>query len=112
MPVLTQLATSTMYFWQQVEAALINGTVINPTSDVVQMAAVPVPTFGPPPDPTPGQLNPAIWGTGPGPTYWAGILIGPANGGLVLAIGSYVIAVKVTDSPEVPVLWGWGLQIV
>ena len=112
MPVLTQLATSTLYFWQQVQATRIDGTVINPTSDVVAIAFQPVPTFGPPSDPTSGQYNAAIWGTGPGPTYWAGILVGPANGGLVLAIGSYVAAVKITDNPEVPCLWGWGLNIV
>lgn len=110
MGTLTQLATSLEYVWQQVNATRIDGTVINPTSDTVQMAFVPQPTSGPPPDPVPGQLNTAIWGTGPGPTYWAGCLVGP-GGTIQLTQGSYVIAVKVTDNPEVPVKWGWTLLI-
>lgn len=111
MAVLTQLATSLMYVWQQVETSLVTGESYNPTSDVVQMAFVPQPAFGPPPDPATGQLNAAIWETGPGPTYWAGCLVGP-GGTIQLSLGAYVIAVKVTDSPEVPVLWGWGLNVV
>lgn len=114
MPALTQLATSTMYVWQQVEKTDLSGNPLNPTSDTVQMAFVPVPSFGPPPDPASGQLNPAIWGTstsGSVTLYFAGCLVGPANGGVVLTAGEYIIGVKVIDSPEVPVLWGWQLIV-
>lgn len=111
MATLTQLATSLMYVWQEINVSLITGASYTPTSDTVQMAFVPQPSYGPPPDPVSGQFNAAIWGTGPGPTYWAGCLVGP-GGTVQLAAGSYVIAVKVTDSPEIPVLWGWGLLVI
>lgn len=111
MPVLQQLATSTMYFYQQVVATLITtGASYDPTADTVQMSFQPQPSFGPPADPS--SWSPAFWTTGPGSTYFATILVGPANGGLVLPVGSYVAVVKITDSPEIPALFGWGLQIV
>jgi len=98
---LTQSVLSTVSNLFQV---IPSGTY-DPTSDIVQIAITPE-TY-PPTDPTLG-----IWATGswqafpgivPGPTYWAVALIGPANGGIALAIGSYHVWVKVIDSPEVPV---------
>jgi hypothetical protein len=110
MPQLTQPATSTQLVQQEIDATLL-GVQYNPTADVVQMAFVPAPASGLPPNPAPGQWNTASWVTDPGPVYWSSILVGPANGGVVLAPGLYVIAVKITDNPEVPVLWGWNLLI-
>ena len=111
MGTLTQLATSLMYVWQQVDVALITGASYSPVSDTAQMAFVPAPTAGPPPDPTSGQWNAAIWATSSGPTFWLGALVGPA-GTVQLAAGSYVIAVRIVDNPEIPVLWGWNLLVV
>lgn len=115
MAVLYQLATSTMYVWQQIIATDLSGNPVNPTADPAFLAFVPQPAFGPPPNPTPGQLNPATWKTSTSGTvtlYWAGVLVGPANGGIVLAQGAYIIGFKAVDNPEVPVLWGSGLLIV
>lgn len=111
MPVLTQLATSTKYFWQEISATDNAGNTIDPTSDPVAIAFLAQPNYGPPPDPQDSDFHPAIWATGPGPTYWAGILVGPENGGLVLAKGPWISCVRVTDNPEVPEDYGWTLMI-
>lgn len=108
MATLTQPATSTQYVQQQV-MAMKNGSVFDPSGDVVQMSFVSLPQYGPPPNPS--SWNAATWEVDPGPVYWASILVGPANGGVVLAAGAYVIAVRVTDNPAVPVLWGAQLII-
>jgi hypothetical protein len=43
------------------------------------------------------------WASG-GPPYFAQILIGPANDGLVLAVGTYSIWFQLVDTPEIPVV--------
>lgn len=45
----------------------------------------------------------AAWATDVSGNYWATILVGPENGGIALAAGSFVCWVRVTDSPAVPV---------
>ena len=105
---LTQPATSSQYVQVQVIATL-DGAPYDPTSDVVQAAFIPMPAYGSPPNPTSGQWQAAGWETDSGPVYWASILTGPA--GVALAAGAYRVAVQVTDSPSVPVLWGPFLTI-
>ena len=93
---------------------------------------VPVVTLGPnAPDPLADVLQFAFkpLGTDPGPSDWFGsptaswvpetlngqylaqCLIGPANGGVALAIGSYVVWLKVVDNPEIPVFQAGVLNI-
>lgn len=110
MPALRMPATSTQPVQQQVLATL-GGSPYDPTGDVVKMAFIPSPPGGNPPNPASGQWNPATWEIDPGPVYWASCLVGPANGGVVLAPGAYAIAVMITDNPSVPVLWGWNLLL-
>jgi hypothetical protein len=74
----------------------------NPTSDVVQFAFTPL-TY-PETSPTSGSWVTGSWTTFPGPAYWAQCLVGPANGGTALSLGTYQAWLKITDSPEVPVL--------
>lgn len=88
-------------------AATINGAAYNPTADVVQFA---FPGYGT--DPASTDWHPGTWQTDPGSTYWAQCLVGPANGGVVLAVGSYGIWLKIVDNPEVPVKQVGILQIV
>jgi len=76
------------------------------------MTAIPIPQYGPAPSPTSGQWQAAHLGDGSGPVYWARLLIGPADGGLMPAQGAYRMFVKVTNSPEIPVLAGWQLLVV
>jgi len=102
---LTQSVVSTQYV-QVAVTAMVNGAAVDPTGSAVQMAFVPVTSPPSSPDPTSGEWNAATWETDPGPAYWSQILVGPANSGLVLAIGSYVCWVKVLSSPEVPALPG------
>ena len=72
----------------------------NPTGDTVAMAFTPL-TY---PETSPTSWLTGSWVTFPGPAYWAQALVGPAPGGTALSIGTYQTWVRITDSPEVPVL--------
>lgn len=74
-----------------------NGTSYNPTGDVVEIAFK-LPGV----DPTAPDWHAASWETA-GTSYYARLLVGPA-GGLVLTVGTYKMWIRITDSPEVPVL--------
>jgi hypothetical protein len=110
MVTLTQLAESTEPVQLQVSATS-EGLAYDPTGDPVQIAFVPVPSPPASPDPTDAEWNTAYWETDPGPAYWAGILVGPLNGGVQLEAGAYVAFVKVIDNPAVPVKPGCYLNV-
>jgi hypothetical protein len=116
MVTLTQLATSSMPIQLQV-AAIRNGAAYDPSNGGANPVAIAfVPQTSPPgsPDPTPGEYNAAYWetdGTSPA-SYWASIMVGPNNGGIPLAVGSYVAVVKITDPAATPVLQGAYVRIV
>ncbi len=99
---------------QYISVSVTNSQGVNPTSDAVQFAflgpysnssqsseAVPTSStswytgFWPSTSPVPNTVN----------TYNAAILVGPSGGSLTLKTGTYLVLVKVTDSPEVPVLF-------
>jgi hypothetical protein len=88
-------ALSTEYVKTSV-IAIVNGTVIDPTSDTVQMA---FPLRGV--SPVAGDWKAGSWETVSGLRY-ARCLVGPAGGTVTLAAGFYDCWLKVTDSPEVP----------
>lgn len=98
---LIQSALSTQFVQVQVQAT-VNGAPYNPTNDPVAFAFTELTT--PVTPPAAGDWQPGVWETDPGPVYWAGILVGPANGGFALAQGSWTAWVKITDNPEIPVL--------
>lgn len=104
---LTQSALSTQYVQVQVVAKAPDG--YDPTSDEVQLAF----TRETYPQVQPGGSDwvTGSWETFPGPAYWAQALVGPANGGTALTVGTYLVWVKITDSPEVPVLQPCLLEI-
>lgn len=106
---LTQLAQSTEPVQLQVTAIGPSGGPYNPVADPVAIAFVT--EAEPPPGPTSGQWNTASWETDPGPVFWASILVGPLNGGVPLAVGNYIVYVKITDNPAVPVKAGCYLVI-
>ena len=104
---LSQLAGSTMPTQFAVNAIDAEGNSYNPTGDTVAVAFAlvtsPPTTF----DPGTATWNAATWSTTPGnpnPVFWVNVLIGPANGGIALAAGSYVAYTKITDDPAVPIL--------
>lgn len=78
------------------------GISYNPTGDAVQFAFMPTPTQ------VPGSPD---WVSGSWTTassnilypYSAKCLVGP-SGAITLGIGTYVMYLKITDSPEIPVL--------
>ena len=64
-------------------------------------------------DPLDGDWQTASWSTTPGPlpgNYIAQCLIGP-GGTIALGKGEYAIWVKITASPEVPVIGAGTLQL-
>jgi hypothetical protein len=91
---LEQAALSTEYVKVAV-SAVVNGAVINPTTDTVQMA---FPVRGV--VPVSGDWKASSWETISG-IYYARCLVGPV-GVVQLAAGIFDCWVKVTDSPEVP----------
>lgn len=84
-----------------------SGLVQSPTGDVVTMAFM---TSG---QPTSGDFKTANWetdATGNPTRYFARCLVGP-GGTTTLGVGVYVVWVKVTDSPEIPVKPAGELEI-
>ncbi len=81
-------------------SARSSGVWVNPTSDVVAMA---LPYRGV--APVSGDWKTASWetdSTQSPATYYARLLVGP--GGTAYQAGTYDVYVKVTDTPEIPVL--------
>lgn len=110
---LTQLASSTEPV-QFLVKATANGARYDPSGDPVSVAFVPATSSPAAENPASGEWNTASWEVDPGdpPTYWASILVGPLNGGIALAAGTYLCVVRVTDNPAVPVKLGAYLVIV
>lgn len=97
-------ATSTQY----IEVPVTNSQGINPTNDAVRFAFLG-------PYSNTSQANSAIptttttyytgeWQSDTSP-YLAAVLVGPTGGVVALTAGVYLIVVKITDNPEVPVLY-------
>lgn len=93
---------SLQYVGVPVKATASDGTTLNPTSSAVQMAFMPQATQVP----QNADWQSAIWATRSGnilEPYAAQCLVGP-GGTIQLPIGTYVIYVKITSSPEIPVM--------
>lgn len=105
---ITQSAVSLQYV-QAAVTATAAGAPVNPTSDVVQFAFMPGSTA-----PGSSDWKTGTWdGTAPrltGNGYLAQCLVGP-GGTIALAAGTYTMWIKITDSPEVPVMQVGLLQI-
>ena len=87
-------------------AATVNGVVIDPTTDTVRMAFMPLGT-----KPTPADFKAADWETLASaiqitPTlstrYVARCLVG-TGGAIALSAGTFGVWLKVTDNPEIPI---------
>ena len=104
---ITRSVLDTRYVAIPVTATGTAGTPINPTSDTVQFAFTAQNI-----NPGSGDWHTGSWATTSSGGYEAQCLVGPAPGALALAPGVYQIWVKITDSPEVPVIPADLLQIV
>ena len=99
---------STQYVLVPVSATKA-GAAYNPASDTVQFAFMPTATQVP-------QVSDWVAGSWDTVTsnllypYQAKCLVGP-SGTTTLGIGTYVMYVKITDSPEIPVLIAGQLQV-
>jgi hypothetical protein len=111
---LEQLAGSTEPIQFAIAAIDAEGNSYDPSADscAVAFAAVTSPPTAF--DPSTATWYTAAMETQPGnpvPVYWVTILVGPLNGGVVLAAGSYTCYVRVTDNPAVPVKRGAWLNL-
>jgi len=94
-------STSTVYIRYWVQATVLGNQNYNPTSDTVQFAFTPS-----------SAVAPSTWYSGSWETdtiggttaYIAKVLVGPSGTFVPAANTSYVVWIKVTDSPEIPVL--------
>ena len=102
---LSQSVLSTNYM--QILVTTKYPSTYNPTADTVQFAFTPA-TY---PETSPTSWATGTWVTFPGPAYWAQCLVGPANGGTALSLGNYQVWLRITDSPEVPVIQSCMLTI-
>lgn len=85
--------------------ATILGAPYDPTGDAVALAFLANGVT-----PSSGDWHAATWQTFGGANY-AACLVGPANGGVVLAMGTWTTWVRVTDNPEVPVMQAGYLNV-
>lgn len=99
---------------QYLEVPITNVTSINPTSDVVQFAFLgPVSNVSQANEQVPTSSTTYYAGTwqstspaqGTTNTYNALVLVGPNGGVVTLNTGTYLVIVKVLDTPEHPVLF-------
>jgi hypothetical protein len=94
-------ALSRQYVGIPVKAVTLTGSAYNPTADVVQMAFMPTATQ----QPQLSDWQAAVWASVPGNLifpYAAFCLVGP-GGTVNPGVGRYVVYLKVTDNPEIPV---------
>jgi len=105
---LTQSVLSTQYQQTLIAVTSVSGDY-NPTSDTVSWAFANANAY---PAAAPSEWTAGEWVTYPGGQWWAQVLVGPANGGLVLGTGTWQAYLRITDDPEVPVLAPFLLQIV
>jgi hypothetical protein len=103
---LSQSVLSTQYI--QVLVAVAGASGYSPASDPVAFAFTNANAY---PAAEPSQWHAGSWAAYPGGQYWAQVLIGPANGGIALATGTWQAWLKITDDPEVPVLQPLVLRI-
>lgn len=98
-------------FRARIDPGKIAGVPQNPSADPVAMAFVSTGL------PAPGDFKTAFWDVDAtvSPTvYEARCLIGGTGTGATaeLAVGTYTVYVKITDSPEVPVLIVGQLEVI
>ena len=105
MNTISQSVLSTNYV--QVPVTIQSPDGYDPTGDVIQFAWTAL-TY---PVTQPSTWYTGSWLTFAGPSYWAQCLVGPANGGASLAIGTYTGWTRITDSPAVPVTQSFLLRI-
>ena len=106
MQTLSQSSLSTQYV--QVLIRVTAAQPYDPSRDPVTFAFTNANAF---PAQQPSAWYPGTWDIWPGPLYYAQVLIGPQNGGIVLKQGRWQVWLKISDDPEIPVLQPLVLQI-
>ena len=89
---------------QYVRVPIADVAGANPTGDTVEMA---FPLIGQ--EPVTFYLG--SWQTISG-VFYARCLVGPSSSGPVLTVGYYDVYVRITDDPEVPVLYAGTLEVI
>lgn len=106
MNTLTQMAVSTAPCQFSVNVIDAEGNPYNPSGDAVEVAFWAVTSPAAPFSPDTATWYPATWSVSPGPVYWVNFMPGPANGGINLGAGSFIVIGRVVDNPAIPLLQG------
>jgi len=99
-----KLSSSSLEYVKVQVTAVKNGSEYNPTSDAVTMA------FTLTDDLTDVSWKTASWETTSG-KYYARCLVG-VGGAATLTAGDYIVWVKVSDNPEIPVKRAGTLEVI
>lgn len=100
-------AASLIYVKARIGSPQVNGVPVDPTGDAVALA------FMRSGSPASGDWKTGSWQTDTSTTpstYWARCWVGP-GGTVQLAAGNYTVHVKITDSPEIPVIKSGPLRV-
>lgn len=98
---------SKQYLHSVVSAQTPAGTTIDPSSDAVDLAVL---ATGTPPDGT-TTWTAGTWTAGADSTHVAQLIVGPGSTFGTLDPGTYDVYVRITDSPEVPVLFSHTIEV-
>jgi hypothetical protein len=90
-------------------SAVVNGVVTDPTGDVVEFSFKPIGTTPGAADWTAGSWE--TTGAGATAVFYARCLVGP-SGNVTLALGTYIVWVRISASPQTIVLQAGTLEIV
>jgi hypothetical protein len=107
--VVAQISTASLEYVRAPVSAVASGSAVNPTADTVEMAFLADDDA-----PVSGDWKTASWETDATTTpvtYWARCLVG-TGGAVALTAGDYHVWVRVTDSPETPVVLAGLLRVV
>ncbi|HCT81757.1 MAG TPA: hypothetical protein DGT23_35290 [Micromonosporaceae bacterium] len=104
-----QISTASLEYVLVPVSSEASGASVNPTSDTVTMAFLATESA-----PVAGDWKTATWETDATPDpdiYYARCLVG-TGGAVALTAGTYNVWVKISDSPETPVLRAGFLRVV
>ena len=101
-------ALSREYIHVAVTAADVDGVAVDPTTDTVEIAVIATGTTV-----VSGDFNTADWGELGSDPYVAKVLIGPGGSPSIITLtagSTYDVYVRITDTPEIPVMFAYSID--
>lgn len=101
-------ALSREYVHVAVTAADVDGTAVDPSSDTAEIAIIATGTTV-----ADGDFETASWGELGDDPYVAKVLIGPGGSPSVMTLtagSTYDVYLRITDAPEIPVMFAYSID--